>query len=163
MFPFYSFDHINGSILLTFKVLNIMKLTFRHREGKILWSEVLTAVSMKMAVCWVVAPCRLVWVYRRFRGPYCLHDQVDDLTWAHFLCNSPIPDAFCMTHPSHMPNSWRTEKMLWLLCNFLHCHVTSWHLDSNILCSFQFSEDWIKTNILFLLNHNMVPHILFPY
>jgi hypothetical protein len=30
--------------------------------------EDLTAVSMKMAVFWVVAPCRLVQVYQRFRG-----------------------------------------------------------------------------------------------
>jgi hypothetical protein len=28
---------------------------------------------MKMAVFWVVAPCSLVEVYQRFRGPYCLH------------------------------------------------------------------------------------------
>jgi hypothetical protein len=43
-----------------------------------IWLEVLTAVSMKMAVCWVVPPCRLVWVYRRFRGPYYLHRQDDE-------------------------------------------------------------------------------------
>jgi hypothetical protein len=30
--------------------------------------EVLTAVSMKIAVFWVVAPCSLVEVYQRFRG-----------------------------------------------------------------------------------------------
>jgi hypothetical protein len=35
--------------------------------------EVLMAVSTKMAVFWVVAPCSLVEVYRRFRGPCCLH------------------------------------------------------------------------------------------
>jgi hypothetical protein len=28
-----------------------------------MWSEVLTAVSTKVAVFWVVAPCRLVWRY----------------------------------------------------------------------------------------------------
>jgi hypothetical protein len=28
-----------------------------------------------MAVFWVVAPCRLVWLYQRFRGLYCLHHQ----------------------------------------------------------------------------------------
>jgi hypothetical protein len=39
------------------------------------WLEVLTAVSMKMAVFWVVAPCRLVSVYQRFRCRYCLHHQ----------------------------------------------------------------------------------------
>jgi hypothetical protein len=31
----------------------------------------------KMAVFWVVAPCSLVEVYQRFRGPYCLHHQGD--------------------------------------------------------------------------------------
>jgi hypothetical protein len=30
---------------------------------------------MKMAVFWVVAPCRLVYVYQRIRGLYCLHHQ----------------------------------------------------------------------------------------
>jgi hypothetical protein len=33
--------------------------------------EVLTAVGKKMAVFWVVAPCSLVEIYRRFRGPCC--------------------------------------------------------------------------------------------
>jgi hypothetical protein len=37
--------------------------------------EVLTAVSTKMDVFWVVTPCCLVEVYRRFRGPCCLHHQ----------------------------------------------------------------------------------------
>jgi hypothetical protein len=40
--------------------------------------EVLTAVSTKMAVFWVVAPCSLVEIYQRFRGPCCLHHQGDD-------------------------------------------------------------------------------------
>jgi hypothetical protein len=30
---------------------------------------------MKIAVFWVVAPCNLVEVYRRFRGACCLHHQ----------------------------------------------------------------------------------------
>jgi hypothetical protein len=34
-------------------------------------------VSTKMAVFWVVAPCSLVEVYQRFRGPCCLHHQDD--------------------------------------------------------------------------------------
>jgi hypothetical protein len=33
-----------------------------------------------MAVFWVVAPCNLVDVYRRFRGTYCLHHQGDLMT-----------------------------------------------------------------------------------
>jgi hypothetical protein len=40
--------------------------------------EVLMAVNTKMAVFWVVAPCSLVEVYQRFRGPCCLHHQGDE-------------------------------------------------------------------------------------
>jgi hypothetical protein len=32
-------------------------------------------IRTKMAVFWVVAPCSLVEVYKRFRGPCCLHHQ----------------------------------------------------------------------------------------
>jgi hypothetical protein len=39
--------------------------------------EVLTAVSTKMAVFWVLAPCSLAEVYQRFRGPCCLYHQGD--------------------------------------------------------------------------------------
>jgi hypothetical protein len=35
------------------------------------------AVSTKVAVFWIVAPCSLVDVYERFRGPCCLHHQGD--------------------------------------------------------------------------------------
>jgi hypothetical protein len=42
--------------------------------------EVLTAVSMKIAVFWVVAPCSLVEVYQRFSSPCCLHHQGDQKT-----------------------------------------------------------------------------------
>jgi hypothetical protein len=39
--------------------------------------EVLTAVSTKMAVFWVVTPYSLLEVYQRFIGPCCLHHQGD--------------------------------------------------------------------------------------
>jgi hypothetical protein len=45
--------------------------------------EVLTAVSTKIAVTWVVAPCSLVEVYQRFRGPCCLHLQGEDDSHLH--------------------------------------------------------------------------------
>jgi hypothetical protein len=35
---------------------------------------------MMIAVFWVVAPCSLVEVYQRFRGPCCLHHQGDRQT-----------------------------------------------------------------------------------
>jgi hypothetical protein len=40
--------------------------------------EVLTVVSTKMAVFWVVAPCSPVEVYQCFRGPCCLHRHGDE-------------------------------------------------------------------------------------
>jgi hypothetical protein len=40
-------------------------------------SEILTAAIMKMAVFWVVATCRLVEVYLRYRGGCCLPHQGD--------------------------------------------------------------------------------------
>jgi hypothetical protein len=46
--------------------------------------EVLTAVSTKMAFFWVVAPCSLVEVYQRFRGPCCLHHQSDRFFFVSF-------------------------------------------------------------------------------
>jgi hypothetical protein len=35
-------------------------------------------IDLKIAVFWVVAPCSLVEVYQRFRGPCCLHHQGDE-------------------------------------------------------------------------------------
>jgi hypothetical protein len=35
--------------------------------------QVLTAKRMKMTVFWVLAPCSLIEIDRRFRGAYCLH------------------------------------------------------------------------------------------
>jgi hypothetical protein len=40
--------------------------------------EVLKAASVKTAVFWIVEPCSLVEVYRRFRGACCLHHQGDE-------------------------------------------------------------------------------------
>jgi hypothetical protein len=40
--------------------------------------EVLTAVSTKVAVFWVVAPCSLIEANQRFRGPCCLHHYRPD-------------------------------------------------------------------------------------
>jgi hypothetical protein len=59
----------------------LTRLTEAEQLSDQAWLQVLKAASIKMAVFWVVASCRLVWVYRRFRGLYCLHHQGDD--WLH--------------------------------------------------------------------------------
>jgi hypothetical protein len=53
------------------------KLTETGNEYNSVGFEVLTALSTKKAVFWVVAPCSLVKDYQRFRGPCCLHHQGD--------------------------------------------------------------------------------------
>jgi hypothetical protein len=53
--------------------------TFRMAENcyLIFWWREINVCFEKMAVFWVVAPCSLVEVYQRFRGPCCLHHQGD--------------------------------------------------------------------------------------
>jgi hypothetical protein len=48
------------------------------RIHKLVRFQVLTAASIKVTVFWVVAPCSLVEVNRRFRGTCCLHHQDPD-------------------------------------------------------------------------------------
>jgi hypothetical protein len=76
----------NTNILKDFSVnkelrttgLNLAMLMYNNSVG--VGFEVLMVVSTKMAVFWVVAPCSLVEVYQRFRGPCCLHHQGTDGT-----------------------------------------------------------------------------------
>jgi hypothetical protein len=53
-------------------------LAEKVKPAKQVGFEILTAVSTKMAVFWVVAPYSLVEVQQRFKGPCCLHHQGDD-------------------------------------------------------------------------------------
>jgi hypothetical protein len=70
------------------------------------WFQVLTAVSMKMAVFWVVAQCRLVSVYQRFRGLYCFHHQGDEWLWTSENVGKLIPAYTALYNPedSHLLN-----------------------------------------------------------
>jgi hypothetical protein len=59
------------SVELYLQALRLSGTVFEHGNLSFVkvGFEVLTAVSTKMAVFWVVAPCSLVEVYQRFRGP----------------------------------------------------------------------------------------------
>jgi hypothetical protein len=48
-----------------------------------------------MAVFWVVAPCSLVEVYQRFRGPCCLHHQGDEYYFIFILTAVRTSDPKC--------------------------------------------------------------------
>jgi hypothetical protein len=47
-----------------------------HKQRNLDTVNLQTMLHVKMAVFWVVAPCSLVEVYQRFRGPCCLHHQI---------------------------------------------------------------------------------------
>jgi hypothetical protein len=69
--------------------------------------EVLTVVSMKMAVFWVVAPCSLVKVYQCFRGPYCLQNFY---TTFHYYLNIACPTVRKIFNMSN--NKWINEEII---------------------------------------------------
>jgi hypothetical protein len=75
--------------------------------------QVLKAPSMKAAVFWVVAPCSLVDVYRRFRGACSLLQQGDraDDAGSTYLGNvgKRLPDNTSQ-QPRRQPSS--VKKML---------------------------------------------------
>jgi hypothetical protein len=70
-----------------------------------IWLEVLTPVTMKMAVFWIVAPCRLVWVYQHSRGLYCLHHQGDDGSSTDLWNVGKLISFYMVQHPRRQPSS----------------------------------------------------------
>jgi hypothetical protein len=88
----------NGQVLQHYNT----KDTINAHSKNVLYEvgfEVLTAASMKMAVFWVVAPCSLVEVYRRFKGACCLHHHKD--LWNNGLL---LPDNTAL-QPRRQPYS----------------------------------------------------------
>jgi hypothetical protein len=92
----------------------------RILQGKCIsyWAEglVQTTKTLKMAVFWVVAPCCLVEVYRRFRGACCLHLQgPDDGGRKNGNVGKFIPDYMAL-QPRRQPSSyslpWKPEILL---------------------------------------------------
>jgi hypothetical protein len=56
---------------------------------------------MKVAVFWVVAPCSLVEIARRFGGAYCLHNQIDEYAarnffFVVFIRGGPVSRSFSL-------------------------------------------------------------------
>jgi hypothetical protein len=81
-YPTYECSHVSVSTKLFNQApFNDVKLAQRNYliEVDSIRLKVLTAMSMKMAVFWVVAPCSLVKVHQRFRGSCCLHHQGETL------------------------------------------------------------------------------------
>jgi hypothetical protein len=58
-----------------------------------------------MAVFWVVAPCSLVEVYQRFRGPCSLHHQGDRPEWEYGVLS--LFTTECRFHTKYGIDLWR--------------------------------------------------------
>jgi hypothetical protein len=94
--------------LLPLSTINGIKILKEHNVTSRI--RVLTSVSTKVSVFLLVAPCRPVWVYQRFRGLYCLHHQGDVYVLMAQYTRRYNPED------SHLqPNI--------CLCNFLHMNL----------------------------------------
>jgi hypothetical protein len=105
--------------------------------------EVLTAVTITVSVCWVAAPCLLVWVYRRLRILYYFHLMAlmkEAVQTSETLLNSYNPeDGHLYSHrnfhsivPSQRLITWnlwftRRRGSTWVL---LDCNIRSSVVDS---------------------------------
>jgi hypothetical protein len=80
---------------------------------------------MKMAVFWVVAPCSLGEVCRRFRGACCLHHQGDESVnfWQTTRCNNPEDNHLHTRRRENLKYHyfliawWQTEFKTILFCS----------------------------------------------
>jgi hypothetical protein len=84
------------------------------------------APGMKMVVFWVVAPCSLVEVYRRFKGACCLYIRAMSTSetsvniYQTTRCNNP-EDSHLHTRRSKNLKSYIAPGRLW------NCHVPKYH------------------------------------
>jgi hypothetical protein len=68
--------------------------------------QVLTVVNVKIVDFWIVAPCCLVEVYRRFRGACCLRHLGDDRPASKHLWNvGKILPEYTAQQPRSQPSS----------------------------------------------------------
>jgi hypothetical protein len=84
--------------------------SFQFNEFSKVGFEVLTALSTKMAVFWVVAPCIMVGVYQRFRSPCCLHHQGDECQNSETLVNFYQTTRRYNPEDSHLPNEFSLNE-----------------------------------------------------
>jgi hypothetical protein len=126
--------------------------------------EVLMAVSMKMAVFWVVVLCSLVEVYRRFRGTCRLHHQGDSSPW-WWRQQVPLKHRWTSTRL----HSTTTQKTA-IFTDYVNCTMSSFFppvcwmycaLQCNLLLQF------VQCTVLYLLTsyhrHVQLVHSATPW
>jgi hypothetical protein len=119
-------------------------------------SQVFMAVSMKMAVFWVVGPCSLVKVYGRFRGACCPVDKVSNI--GKLLPDHSGQDSrrqpslflfhLCSPPEGNLISKWFRSAVLvlpiyFLCCNLWHCFglrsvvniMLAWTAPRTVICT----------------------------
>jgi hypothetical protein len=119
----------------TFLVLIISKVvrcSYSSKQTSVFGLEVFTTVKMMMI--WVLAPCRLVEVGRRFRGVCCLRRFDDEGSRCLWNVGKLLTDRTAQ-HPRRQPSSylppWEPEDKSFSVCCLSTC---------GSIC--QGSEDW---------------------
>jgi hypothetical protein len=81
--------------------------------------QVLTAANKKLTAFWVVAPCSLVQVYRRFRGASCLHlkDIIGRTIIALVIQAASASETSVDFHQIHGAGSEKTATFMLQLLN----------------------------------------------
>jgi hypothetical protein len=88
-------------IIRTRHFYNAYTQTTKHQTAAEVGFQVLTAFSMNTAVFWVLPPCSLEEVYRRFRGA-CCHHQGDEKT--AILIQSACFDVVHLSYKAALAN-----------------------------------------------------------
>jgi hypothetical protein len=72
----------------------------------------LTLFISKMVVVWDVAPCSLVEVHQRFRGPCCLHHQGNESPCSLIEVYQHFRGPCCLHHqPTHFPDDGGSKDL----------------------------------------------------
>jgi hypothetical protein len=80
-----------------------------------------------MAVFWVVAPCRLARVYRRFGSLYCLHHQADEMLENSYQSTRRYNPEDSHLHPIYDITHYYKLKTL-LLYLLLTLYISTYYL-----------------------------------
>jgi hypothetical protein len=113
------FQWVNLCVNMTVKVWGTLPWGWNNSDA-----QNKTDKCMKLAVFWVVAPCRPVWGYRRFRGLYCLHHQGDDSSpW-----EPQIVIAECLPGINHIS--------IMRISNFLQLTVSLFQASPSLMSTF---------------------------
>jgi hypothetical protein len=98
-----------------------------------------------MTVCWDVAQCSVVEVYRRFRGAYCLHHQGDKWLIALMMEAVSTSETSINVYQTTRRNVPEESRYQTRHCENLKSHVPTFSSTSILVPGFRFAKWLIST------------------